>query len=311
MFFSTFALHKLIEEKNWTGVVDRCNFHPADARKVAICPSLFDTLKHSKGYPLHHAISLRPPLQVVQCLLEAYPRAVALTESAYHRTALHLSCLCATSPQVTLEILQRDPSAANKTDALGRTPLHYALANRHPLSVQHGLLDLAPQACLVQDHRGWIPLHLAVSSGAPVRLVRRMIDVAPETLLIADCEGFVPRDFAQHFTGTREEVQEILDNETPIDIYHNGNDDGDDDGNDDDDGYTVATVSSFVSSLPSSCPPGGDVAVPDNSGSSGGDRNVTPRLRRDERPHLATAVSRPAETTDMSMSDIVVVVRRL
>lgn len=209
IMFASCTLHKLIHESSWNSVEKRIETHPNEVRKAANCDALYDTLKRSKALPLHHAVAMDPPKVVVDKLLGSFVKAIRVTETAYHRTPLHVSCMNRAHPDIVETLLQHYPEAAKIRDDMKRLPIHYAIANGSSMSTIELLLNEFPDSCKVADHRGWLPLHVACGVRAPVRVVKLVFSLYPLANSTPDEEGFVPLSLAKE-KGARPEVMSLL-----------------------------------------------------------------------------------------------------
>jgi ankyrin repeat protein len=98
-------------------------------------------------YPLHWACSGGPPVQAVQVLLEAYPRAVRKVDGD-GSTALHFACHYGASAAVVELLVQTYPQAAHHQDKFGRTALYHAVTKSASLEVLQILVQLRPASII-------------------------------------------------------------------------------------------------------------------------------------------------------------------
>jgi ankyrin repeat protein len=197
IMFASSTLHKLIQDRSWNSVEKRIETHPNEVRKAANCDALYDTLKKSKALPLHHAVAMDPPKVVVDKLLSSFDKAIRVTETAYHRTPLHVACMNHARRAIIKTLLEHFPDAAEMRDDMKRLPIHYAIANSASISTLQLLLNQFPDSCKVADHRGWLPLHLACGVRASVHVVELILDCYPSAILTPDDEGLVPLSLAK------------------------------------------------------------------------------------------------------------------
>lgn len=187
--FASSALHKLIQSQCWDSVEDRIASHPAEVRKLADCPALHDPHRKSKALPLHHAVAMNPSKEVVDSLIGSYEKAISTTETAYHRTVLHIACMNRANASVIESVYRRYPPAVKIQDALERLPIHYAIANGTSMATMKLLLDEFPESAAVVDHRKWMPLHIACGMRAPLVIVKLVYSYYPPAVLALDEEG--------------------------------------------------------------------------------------------------------------------------
>jgi hypothetical protein len=217
IMFASCTLHKLIQESSWNSVEKRIETHPNEVRKAANCDALYDTLKKSTALPLHHAVAMDPPKVVVDKLLGSYVKAIRVTETAYHRTPLHVACMNRARPDIVETLLQHYPKAVTMRDDMKRLPLHYAIANGSSMSTIELLLNEFPDSCKVADHRGWLPLHVACGVRAPLRVVKLVVNLHPMAISTPDEEGLVPLSLTKE-EDARPEVISFLNRATESEI---------------------------------------------------------------------------------------------
>lgn len=195
--FASSKLHKLIQDSSWSSVEKRIETHPNEVRKAATCGALYDTLKKSKALPLHHAVAMDPPKAVVDKLISSFDKAIRITETAYHRTPLHVACMNHARPEVIETLLNHYPDATKKCDDMKRLPIHYAIANGASMSTMGLLVNQFPESSKIADYRGWLPLHVACGVRAPIRVVNFIFNLYPPAVLIPDEDGLVPLSLAK------------------------------------------------------------------------------------------------------------------
>ena len=195
--FASSKLHKLIQNSSWSSVEKRIETHPNEVRKAATCNALYDTLKKSKALPLHHAVAMDPPKAVVDKLLSSFDKAIRITETGYHRTALHVACMNHAHPEIIETLFHHYPDATKQCDDMKRLPIHYAIANGASMSTMQLLVHQFPESCKFADYRGWLPLHVACGVHAPLRVVNFILNLYPLAVLIHDNDGLVPLSLAK------------------------------------------------------------------------------------------------------------------
>lgn len=179
----TNQLHLLIESLAWKEVDKRLSQYPKEARKFAPCEFLSDPVRKSFALPLHHAVALGAPLEIVQKLLDVYPKSISTKERAYHRLPLTIACQNAASGAVILLLLNRYPHAVKARDDFRRIPLHYAVANHVSSKTITQLLETEPSTISAEDHRKWTALHVACAVNAPGGVVEVLLAGNPEAVL--------------------------------------------------------------------------------------------------------------------------------
>jgi hypothetical protein len=105
---------------------------------------------------LHKACSLRPPLALVQALVNTYPKSVS-TREKFAMLPLHVACAFRADVSVISFLITSNPSALKTVDAWGRFPLHVAAVAGTTLQTLHVLLEAYPQATQHVDKKGRTP----------------------------------------------------------------------------------------------------------------------------------------------------------
>jgi ankyrin repeat protein len=135
----TFSLMDMARMQQWSALVAHVN------RKEA---------KHPDGdglYPLHWACSGGAPIEVVDALLQAYPRASRKVDRE-GSTVLHFACHYGASSAVVARLLQEYPKATKKKDKFGRTPLYHAVTKSANGEVMEKLIQADPSSVTMACH---------------------------------------------------------------------------------------------------------------------------------------------------------------
>lgn len=82
-------------------------------------------------------------------------------------------------------------------DAIGQTPLHYAVCHRFALELTKVLLDRDANPNPVRKSDGWTPLHLAAMFGK-VEVIQLLLESGADSD-IKDKSGKTPEDVAKQF----------------------------------------------------------------------------------------------------------------
>lgn len=129
------ALIKLIERKMWEQAITRCVDYPDEA-STWMC-----RLQEVKGegnekkevrwkiLPIHSAIVLHSPVELIEALVEAYPQGLRKGDDR-KMLPLHMAFRLGASPETTAVLVDAYPEALKKRDAKGHTPLHILKAYR-------------------------------------------------------------------------------------------------------------------------------------------------------------------------------------
>lgn len=97
---------------------------------------------------LHFVCALRPPLEVVQAVVAAYPEAVARSSREVNLTPLMIACGRNASPSVIHLLCELDKSAINRFDESGYAAIHWACRQNVSHAVMKVLLGINPsQSC--------------------------------------------------------------------------------------------------------------------------------------------------------------------
>jgi len=181
--FGSNELDTAIHNEDWSKVSLACAARPKGARRWSTQGS-FDGKHSSKLLPLHNAVLTRPPADVVQALIEAYPKAVFLKETGFSRLPIHLCCRSGGSLEVLQVLTKYNPEGAQEKDALGRIPLHYAISNGSVPEIIDELLIVFPDSGRCKDNKGWLPLHVACDCGAAYTVIEKLLKSYPEAALM-------------------------------------------------------------------------------------------------------------------------------
>lgn len=152
------------------------------------------TNDHGENEPvetiLHLATRFHPPLNVVQFLFEAHPRA-AFEVDRMGRLPLHLATKAGASPTVVRFLLLKNPNAASRADVLGKTPLHLAcehymftydpaVEGRNAPPVEDAIKSVVDDLCKLpecvnmEDMNGMSALEYAIDSDCPLKVVKKL-----------------------------------------------------------------------------------------------------------------------------------------
>jgi hypothetical protein len=125
-------LYDLVLDLDWDRVIQHCSDHPQDAR-----------FQEGDGLetPLYLACQWRPPLPVIQALIQANPEALQWTSREFRDLPLHMICRYDTTSTALLqEFTTRYPAGAVHATKYGKTPLQV-------------LWEFARPDCLKQNRR--------------------------------------------------------------------------------------------------------------------------------------------------------------
>ena len=154
-------LPTLIKNLKWKSVIARLECNPDEASHelngvmtrggFQACDSMT---------PLHYACERKPPLEVVNALIEANPEAITMRMMPGGTLPLHVACTWHSSPAVVSALLSSDPTTAKVVDELGNRPLHSACFSGTEISIVHDLLATYPKAVLSRNNQGSQPIDI-------------------------------------------------------------------------------------------------------------------------------------------------------
>mmetsp|Transcript_17258 Transcript_17258/g.25292 ORF Transcript_17258/g.25292 Transcript_17258/m.25292 type:complete len:236 (+) Transcript_17258:42-749(+) len=156
---SASSLLNYILEENWNAVIGHVQNVPQDARRwtnVGI-----DGKHQTRLLPLHKACAYKPPVSVIDALLQAHPQAAREKQSIFGRIPLHVACMKGSSFEVIRMLIQVYPEGVQVRDSSGRLPLHYAVFRNVPIEVINALLSNYPEGAKIKDRKGWTPIKLS------------------------------------------------------------------------------------------------------------------------------------------------------
>jgi len=142
------------------------------------------------GLPIHEAISVGAPLEVISALVRASPSSISERECLQLRLPLHLACLNRpVNFKVVKFLLQYCSEAAAEADKMGRTPLHYALIKGCCQNVVEYLVRACPEIVKAQDEEGASPLHMACRYGHSTAVISAMLQLNPDSCILCMKDG--------------------------------------------------------------------------------------------------------------------------
>mmetsp|Transcript_28586 Transcript_28586/g.40931 ORF Transcript_28586/g.40931 Transcript_28586/m.40931 type:complete len:924 (+) Transcript_28586:46-2817(+) len=136
----------------WDQLVARCQEYPSDCMYI---DRFYNT-------PLHLACRRKPPLSVLQALIQANSGALRI-RTVDGLTPLHFACYCGAEYSIIYALTHAYPEAAGLCDQRGRTPLHFTTAGLRTADrakVIQCLLDVKSDVVNWEDDRGRTPLTL-------------------------------------------------------------------------------------------------------------------------------------------------------
>lgn len=187
---ATHKLYQLITEEKWMEASTNLQHYPEQAKKkYKTCVDDGNTFVDL--YPLHHALALTPPPDIIGELLTYYPSAARRTEKCFNRLPIHIACVSGASAVVVQLLLRSYPDGAKCKAVYGRLPLHYACTciSSDSKDILMCLLDAYPDAAKIRDDYGWLPLHVACVYNAPLNFIKAMVQAYPEAVFLKTTKG--------------------------------------------------------------------------------------------------------------------------
>mmetsp|Transcript_26964 Transcript_26964/g.58459 ORF Transcript_26964/g.58459 Transcript_26964/m.58459 type:complete len:622 (-) Transcript_26964:146-2011(-) len=182
-------LNQLIMREDWGLAAMQCRMRPHLAGRWLERSGFFMGRHSASVLPLHQAVALHPPVEMIQTLVLTYPAGIKSKETSFGRLPLHVACRSGASPEAIECLLAYHPDGGREGDTLKRIPLHYALKNDAGAEVVEQLLEAYPEGVKRSDHRGWIPLHVACSMGTELSIIEMLLEEYPETVLMKTRKG--------------------------------------------------------------------------------------------------------------------------
>jgi ankyrin repeat protein len=127
------SLIDLARMQHWSSVLERSAYKRKEARHQDADGLL----------PLHWAASGGPPVEVVDALLQAYPKGASAVDQE-GSTALHFACHYGANASVMEVLLRTHPDSIRMQDKHGRSPLYHAVDKRANLQVIELLVHADP-----------------------------------------------------------------------------------------------------------------------------------------------------------------------
>lgn len=128
-------LIKLVEKKKWEEAIQRCVDYPQEASTWMCRLQEVDGADKKKTevrwriLPLHSAIVLHAPVEVIEALVDAYPDGIK-TGDDRQMLPLHMAFRLGASPETAAVLVDAYPDALSMKDSKGHTPLHVLKAYR-------------------------------------------------------------------------------------------------------------------------------------------------------------------------------------
>jgi hypothetical protein len=151
------GLSTLIKNHHWDAVAARIyeNSHEAGEALQALTRGGF--IATGGLTALHYACERRPPLEVVEALIAAWPEAVTTRLQPGGALPLHVACTWGASTNVVNALTHAEPATCRIPDDLGNIPLHCAAFSGAMAPIVDILLRMYPKSVLARNHQGSLP----------------------------------------------------------------------------------------------------------------------------------------------------------
>lgn len=146
--------------------------------------------------PLHYLVWARPPTDLVERLLQLAPDAVQRRGTVFGWLPLHFACGYEASVDVVQLLLEAYPKATEVQDNDGDLPLHIACYNGLSTNIVRMLLETYPKATEISNNKGYLPLHCACKYESSLETVKVIYETFPEAITRKDSYGKLPADYA-------------------------------------------------------------------------------------------------------------------
>lgn len=173
---SDLVIFEMVEKEKWASVFAYVQANPNVASIPILASSKAFTSESQNNLLLHHVCKKGAPIEIVECVLNAHPK------------------------------------AASTRGNRGFLPLHYACAAGAPRQVVEILLDAYASAVMVREEREWrLPLHLAARGGSSfgIEVMTLLLSYYPEGTLIQDRKGNRPIDYAAKHSDTKTRFETV------------------------------------------------------------------------------------------------------
>ena len=150
-------LPTLIKHQDWHSVLAKLEMSPSDAGQDLQVTTRGGFTSMTGFTALHYACERRPPTEVVEALIAAYPSALSKRAMPGGALPLHVACTWYASVDAVCALVAADRVACKTPDELGNLPLHSACFSGTAAPVIENLLRLYPKAVLIRNNQGSLP----------------------------------------------------------------------------------------------------------------------------------------------------------
>lgn len=155
--FSSLDLPSLIKNQDWESVLHRLRINPLDAEEELNVTTRGGFAAMSGYMALHYACERRPPVEVVEALIAACPKALLSRAVPGGALPLHIACTWYSTASAVNALIVADRSACKVQDELGNLALHSACFSGIATPVVESLLRAYPKAVFARNLQGSLP----------------------------------------------------------------------------------------------------------------------------------------------------------
>lgn len=147
--------------------------------------------KDLQGLPIHEAVAVGAPLEVIDAIARAFPEGLTKRDLVMKRLPIHLACNRerVTDGRVITLLGKYYTKGLMEADRLGRVALHYALKNGASDATIRDMLKLCPNAAKAQDKKGVVPLHIACVAHASTAVIQALLQLNPDASVMVTSVG--------------------------------------------------------------------------------------------------------------------------
>lgn len=189
-------LSAAICQGQWDLCITMAKNEPRSAAIFAIKPGSLAQGTHMfrgdmQGLPLHEAVTVGAPFNVIDAIARAYPEALSKRDIVMKRLPIHLACNREQGVDAKIVSLlgKYYLKSLAEADKLGRVPLHYALQNKASDLIIKNMIQLSPNVAKAQDKKCVVPLHVACLAGASTDVIDMLLKLNPNAAVMTNSTG--------------------------------------------------------------------------------------------------------------------------
>jgi ankyrin repeat protein len=177
-------------EETWNGIRQWVRHHKDEKGFVKQATEIRGLYNRT---PLHWVLRERPPMDVVELLLNSAPETLRMKDD-HGWLPLHLACFKGASLEVVKLLIEDYPESTMVRDDAGWLPIHVACCHVSSLDVVQLLIQTFPEGLTVQDHSGWLPIHRACWGKVSIEALNILIQANQKSLEVLDIWHRKPSD---------------------------------------------------------------------------------------------------------------------